>query len=96
MKKTDADSMTTPVSKLTEQSDDQSPSPSALKQLRIGQALLATTWRIVTPVVLGTGFGIFLDVRIGSKPWLTLLGVTLGFILAGVLIARLLKESENE
>lgn len=69
--------------------------PSALKQLRIGQALLSTTWRIVVPVVLGTGLGIFLDIRLGTKPWLTLLGVTAGFVLAGVMIARLLKETED-
>jgi F0F1-type ATP synthase assembly protein I len=73
----------------------QTSGPSSISQLRIAQALLATTWRIAVPVVLGTGLGIFLDLKLGSKPWLTLLGVAAGFVLAGVLIARLLKESEN-
>jgi hypothetical protein len=82
---------TTPETKLVNTTSG----PSPLSQLRIGQALLATTWRIVVPVVLFTGLGIFLDLRIGSKPWLTLLGVVIGFVLAGKLIARLLKETED-
>jgi F0F1-type ATP synthase assembly protein I len=90
MKKSATDAPRTPNTEVT------GPSPSALRQLRIGQALLATTWRIVVPVVLFTGLGIYGDLHIGSKPWLTLLGVTIGFALAGVMIARLLKESENE
>jgi F0F1-type ATP synthase assembly protein I len=88
--KRSVDSDNTPHEKLSE------PSLSSLKQLRVGQALLATTWRIVVPVLLGTGLGIFLDLRIGTKPWLTLLGVALGFVLAGKLIARLIKETEFE
>jgi hypothetical protein len=81
---------TTPDTKLETTSG-----PSSLGQLRIGQALLATTWRIAVPVVLFTGLGIFLDLHLGTKPWLTLLGVAIGFVLAGVMIARLLKETEN-
>jgi hypothetical protein len=92
MKRSDAAGLTTQDSGLDE---NPAPGPSPLKQLRIGQALLATTWRIVVPVVLFTGLGIFLDLHLGSKPWLTLLGVTIGFVLAGMLIARLLKETEN-
>lgn len=68
---------------------------TSLKQLHVMQALLATTWRIAVPVIIGSGLGIFLDLRLGTKPWLTLLGVLLGFTLAGLLIARLLKETEN-
>lgn len=67
----------------------------SLKQLRVGSALLETTWRIAVPVISGTGIGIFLDLRIGTKPWLTLLGAVLGFVLAGLLISRLIKESEK-
>jgi hypothetical protein len=91
MKRPDDAGQSTPDSKL----DQPASGPSPLKQLRIGQALLATTWRIVVPVVLFTGLGIFLDLRFGSKPWLTLLGVVIGFVLAGKLIARLLKETED-
>lgn len=68
---------------------------SSLRQLRVGQMLLETTWRIAVPVVLLAGLGIFADLHLGTKPWLTLLGAILGFVLASLLIAQLLKESEN-
>lgn len=75
--------------------DKQVDTSSALQKLRIGQALFATTWRIVIPVLIFSGLGISLDLRFGSKPWLTLVGVVIGFSMAGVLIARLIKESEK-
>lgn len=89
MKRHAAD-QTTQDSKLSATSDS-----SPLKQLRIGQALLATTWRIVVPVVLFVGLGIFLDLHLGTKPWLTLLGVVIGFVFAGILINRLIKETDS-
>lgn len=72
------------------------PSESPVRQLRVGQTLLETTWRIAVPVVIFTALGIYIDLQLGTKPWLTLLGTAIGFILAAMLIARLLKESENE
>lgn len=91
--------MTKPADAGTEISDStdepKQPPVTSLRQLKITQALLETTWRIAAPVVLGTGLGIFLDLRLGTKPWLTLLGVAAGFMIAGKLIARLLKESED-
>lgn len=50
--------------------------------------LLDTTWRIAVPVVLGAGVGIFVDRRLGTKPWLTLLLTVVGFVVAGVLVKR--------
>lgn len=47
---------------------------------------LDTTWRIAVPVVLFAGLGMFADIKLGSKPWLTLLGLVIGFIAAGLLI----------
>lgn len=77
--------------------DETSPSQlSSLRQLRLGQALFETTWRIAVPVIIFSGFGIFADLHLGTKPWLTLLGAGIGFAVAGFLIARLLKESEND
>lgn len=70
------------------------PALTSVKQLRVGQALFETTWRIAVPVVILTGLGIFVDLHAGTKPWLTLLGAIIGFVFAGYLINRLLKESE--
>lgn len=45
-----------------------------------------TTWRIFTPVILFAGLGIWLDVNVTTKPWMTFLGVALGFAFAGWLV----------
>jgi F0F1-type ATP synthase assembly protein I len=52
---------------------------------------LDTSWRIAVPVVLFASIGIFADIKLGSKPWLTLLGTIIGFVFAGVLLKEQLK-----
>lgn len=54
-----------------------------------------TTWRIFTPVLLFTGFGIWLDLTIGTKPWLTFAGVIIGFILAAMLVKAQIKKVQQ-
>ena len=49
---------------------------------------LDTAWRIAVPVVICAGLGIFLDIQLGSKPWLTLAGTVVGFVLAFLLIKQ--------
>lgn len=49
---------------------------------------LDTAWRIAVPVIIFAGLGIFADIQLGSKPWLTLAGTVVGFIFAGLLIKR--------
>lgn len=45
-----------------------------------------TTWRIIAPVAICTAAGILADSYVGSKPWLALLGVAIGFGVAGILV----------
>ncbi|HKR81964.1 MAG TPA: AtpZ/AtpI family protein [Candidatus Saccharimonadales bacterium] len=52
----------------------------------LGIQFLDTTWRIAVPVVLFAVGGIFADRHFGSKPWLTLLGMVAGFVVAGFLL----------
>jgi F0F1-type ATP synthase assembly protein I len=47
-----------------------------------------TTWRIVVPVLLFVIVGILLDRWLGTKPWLTLIGMVIGFFFAALLIKR--------
>jgi len=54
-----------------------------------------TTWRIFTPVVFCTGLGIWADLSLGTKPWLTFLGVGIGFVIAGLLIRAQLKKVQE-
>ena len=49
---------------------------------------LDTTWRIAIPVVAFTVLGIAIDLHVGTKPWLTFLGVIVGFALAIALVKR--------
>jgi F0F1-type ATP synthase assembly protein I len=49
---------------------------------------LDTTWRIATPVILFTVLGIIADRKFGSKPWITLLCVVIGFVFAVLLVKR--------
>ena len=62
--------------------------------------LLDTTWRIATPVVLLAGLGIFIDIKAHTKPWLTLVGLVVGFVCAGLLLkqqlAAIQKREDNE
>lgn len=63
-------------------------SHSSPQELRVGATLLDTTWRITIPVVLLAGIGIYADRSFGTKPWLTLVGVAIGFVFAGMLVKR--------
>ena len=65
--------------------------PHAEPQLGVGSVALTfldTTWRIATPVILFTVLGIVGDRHFGSKPWLTLLAVLIGFLFAVLLVKR--------
>lgn len=62
----------------------------------IGSTLLDTAWRIAVPVILCTGIGIFVDLKIGTKPWVTLSMVVLGFVLSGWLVKKQIEAVERE
>lgn len=80
----------------TEQVTTASPSPSSPpRQLRVGYELADTTWRMTVPVVLFACLGIVIDRSIGSKPWVTLLGVVIGFVVAVFLIKKQLERWPN-
>jgi F0F1-type ATP synthase assembly protein I len=61
----------------------------------LGLDLLATTWRIMVPVLIFAGLGIFADIKLHTKPWLTIVCVIIGFIISGLLIKRLLAAVEK-
>jgi F0F1-type ATP synthase assembly protein I len=54
----------------------------------LGLELLDTTWRIAVPVLLFAAGGIFADIKLDTKPWLTLSMVIVGFIFAGILVKK--------
>jgi F0F1-type ATP synthase assembly protein I len=50
-----------------------------------------TTWRMVVPGLLLAGLGIAADLKFGTKPWLTLVGLTLGLAIGALLVKRQLE-----
>jgi F0F1-type ATP synthase assembly protein I len=58
----------------------------------IGLQFLDTLWRVGVPIILFTILGIFADRHLGTKPWLTLLGIAIGFVGAALLIKQLISD----
>lgn len=51
-----------------------------------------TTWRMFIPIIGLAIAGVALDVRLYTKPWLTVLGIIIGVIIASVLVLRQLRK----
>ena len=61
---------------------------SSRAQLRVGRELLDTTWRMTIPVVLCASLGIVLDRSLQTSPFLTIVGMIIGFGAAALLVKR--------
>lgn len=60
----------------------------AKPQFNVVSELADTTWRMAVPVLIFAGLGLFIDKKIDSAPWLTLLGMIIGFIFAAYLVKQ--------
>ncbi len=67
----------------------------ATPKLNVGREIADTTWRMTVPVVLFAFIGIFLDLRFDSAPWLTFVGVIIGFYFAVLLIKKQINRSQE-
>ena len=47
-----------------------------------------TTWRMFTPPVLTVSLGLWADINLGTKPWLTVLATVLGLALSVKLVKK--------
>lgn len=73
-------------------------SKNASSSLAVGSVMLTladTTWRIAVPVIIFAGLGVWGDVRWHTKPWLTLLGTVVGFLLAALLVKQQLGDVQE-
>jgi F0F1-type ATP synthase assembly protein I len=61
---------------------------SHIETVVLGREFLDTAWRIALPVVFFALLGFVGDQIATTKPWLTLLGVVVGFMAAGVLVKQ--------
>jgi F0F1-type ATP synthase assembly protein I len=66
-----------------------------MEHLSVGRELLDTTWRMTVPVVIFAGIGIAIDIALGSKPWVTLLGTVVGFYFAIMLVKRQIARGDS-
>jgi F0F1-type ATP synthase assembly protein I len=67
-----------------------------LRQLHIARELADVTWRLAVPVIGLSVLGIVADTSWGTKPWLTLLGSILGFVIAGKLVSLQIRRVTRE
>ncbi len=65
------------------------------EKMGVGRELLDTTWRMTVPVVIFVGIGIAIDIAVGSKPWVTLLGTVVGFYFAIILVKRQIARGDS-
>ena len=66
-----------------------------IEKLSVGRELLDTTWRMTVPVIMFAGVGIAIDIALGSKPWVTMLGTVVGFYFAILLVKRQIARGDN-
>lgn len=55
---------------------------------QLGQTYVSTGLRIIIPVLLMVFVGVVGDSILRTKPWMTLVGLVIGFMLAGILVKR--------
>jgi F0F1-type ATP synthase assembly protein I len=74
------------MKKAADSTTKESSDPNSLSLGAIALDLLDTAWRIAVPVLLFAVAGLLCDKHFGTKPWLTLLGMAVGFAGAGLLV----------
>lgn len=55
-----------------------------------------TTWRMFVPVIGGTALGIWGDHSFDTKPWLTVIGLAVGVVVAGLLVRNQLRKDVSK
>lgn len=79
-----------------DQPTTKSPNEDHFSIAKLAADFLDTSWRIAVPVVIFALLGIFVDIKLGTKPWLTLIGTVIGFVFAGLLIKKQLARATRE
>lgn len=54
-----------------------------------------TTWRMFVPTIGLTVLGLLIDKQLHTTPWIMILGIILGTLLAAILVRRQLKEVQK-
>ncbi|HEX6461947.1 MAG TPA: AtpZ/AtpI family protein [Candidatus Saccharimonadales bacterium] len=70
--------------------------PSKNTALLVFGTIADTTWRMFVPAVGGAILGVLADRAWGTKPWLTVAGITVGVIVAGLLVWLQLRQTNGD
>lgn len=73
-------------------SDEQPAPPDPTTVILLLSTIGDTTWRMFVPTVGMTVLGVILDNMFATKPWMTVLGIGLGTVIAGLLVRRQLQK----
>ncbi len=89
------------MSKLLQESDrsnlKNTPKDDSVNMAKSLFGLMAdTTWRMFIPTIGFTLFGVWLDTKLSTKPWLMLVFIIIGFLFAGLLVYRQYKMARKE
>jgi len=76
------------MNKAADSTTKASSEPAPVSMGTIALDLLNTAWRIAVPVLIFSVAGIFADKHWNTAPWITLLGLIVGFVFAGLLIKQ--------
>ena len=78
--------------------NNSSPAPKAPRKpsdFNVVAELTDTTWRMAVPVLIFAGIGLLIDKAVDTAPWLTLLGMLIGFYFAALLVKQQLKRGKS-
>lgn len=84
------------MKRAADQPTTKSPHEDHFSVAKLAADFLDTSWRIAVPVVIFALLGIFVDIKLETKPWLTLAGTVVGFVFAGLLIKKQLARATRE
>ena len=83
------------MSSLQNDSDKKPTPPDTSTVILLLGTIGDTTWRMFVPTIGLTVLGLLADKQFHTTPWIMLLGIILGVILAYVLVRRQIKEVQK-
>lgn len=72
------------------------PDPDEARPLRTGLAVVNVGFVMVTAVILGYWLGHAVDTKLGTDPWMMILGVTLGSAAGFVHLVRVASRASHD
>jgi hypothetical protein len=60
--------------------------------IRLILSMADTTWRMFTPPAILVSLGIFADLQLGTKPWITAISAPVGLLLSVMLVKKQLEK----